>query len=194
MYHFDDYRIISHQSLGWNTVENPVFAYKITARCVCVALMEKTSEYVWFFPILRQESIHWKIVTSALACSATWRLIMTSQRAGAGPRFWDFLSLPNRSWNLQRNSHLARFPKNPQNTEVLPFPLVPGNCSTHLPPCFCHRTNLPLWKSVVHQNILIQAKAKARPCPASCASWTGRVESDSTNHRPFGCFWNPPCK
>ena len=34
-------------------------------------------------------------------------------------------------------------------------------------PTLCPRTNLPLWKPIVHQNILIQAKAKARPVAVS---------------------------
>ena len=82
------------------------------------------------------------------------------------------------------NSHLA-VSKKPQNPLVLPFPPGSRELFNPLAPCFCHRTNLPLWKSIVHQNILIQAKAKARPCPASCG--TRALEGLNpipTNHRP----------
>ena len=34
----------------------------------------------------KRASIHWKIVTSALACSATWRLTMTSAQGSKGRR------------------------------------------------------------------------------------------------------------
>ncbi len=140
MHQFDD--IV--QELGWNTMTHWIVESSMHAKShhreglsqqglqkhhvfLCVALMGETSAIF----LLRQESIHWKIVTSALACSATWRLIMTSQQVHS--RFWLFrtFSLPNQSWNIQMTSNVAVAIPHNLITSFLFQPCVPE------PICHC---------------------------------------------------------
>ena len=168
------------------------FGMKHYNTTMCCRLMGETSEN--FPKILRQESIHWKIVTSALACSATWRLIITSQRAGAGPRFLGLSFTSQQILKPTNEFTSGPFPTKTTEHRSASFPpLVPGNCWPPTCPLFLPQNQLATVEVHCSPKYFDPSEGQGKTLLRLVASWTdGRVESDSQQPPSgTGCFWNP---